>query len=333
MYLSIVAPCMNEEEVLEEFYFRILSVIKENRISDYEVILIDDGSKDHTWDIIKMLNSRNRRVKGIQLSRNFGHQSALTAGLDEAAGEYIFIIDSDLQDPPELLPSMIKKMNEGFDVVYGQRREREGETKFKLVTANVFYRVLTRLADIEIPKDTGDFRLINRKVLDAYKKISESQRFTRGLIAWLGFRQTAILYDRKPRFAGVTKYPLSKMINFSVDALTSFSLKPLRVIILFGVITSFFSIVAFIYSLVGWLYSQTVPGWASLMTVICLLSCVQLICLGVVGEYVGRIFAETKKRPLYLIQEKADDSNRSIDFDLLKQKLAHGVSESPHRLH
>ncbi len=330
MFLSIVAPCMNEEEVLEEFYFRVLSVIKEAMISDYEFILVDDGSKDQTWEIIKLLNRKNRRVKGIQLSRNFGHQCALTAGLDEAAGDFIFIIDSDLQDPPELLVPMINKMQEGFDVVYGQRRGRAGETKFKLITAGLFYRMLSKLADIDIPKDTGDFRLINRKVLEAYRKISESQRFTRGLIAWLGFRQTALLYDRKPRFAGVTKYPLRKMINFSLDAMTSFSLKPLRLIIFLGVITSVFSIIAFFYSLFGWLYSRTVPGWASLMTVICLLSCVQRICLGVVGEYVGRIFAEAKKRPLYLVQEKADDLHRSVDIDLLKEKLATGYTNESH---
>jgi len=224
---------------------------------------------------------------------------------------------------------MLKKMNEGFDFVYGQRRERAGETRFKLVTAALFYRILSRLADIEIPKDTGDFRLINRKVLDAFRKLPETQRFTRGLIAWLGYRQTALMYDRQPRFAGVTKYPLKKMINFSIDALTSFSLKPLRLIILMGVITSGFSLMAFFYSLYGWLYSQTVPGWASLMTVICTLSCVQLICLGVVGEYVGRIFAEAKKRPLYLIQEKAEVSIHDEEFDLLKQKLAPGVQPEP----
>lgn len=324
MYLSIVAPCMNEEDVLEEFYLRVLAVVKDARISEYEIILIDDGSRDRTWDIIKLINRKNSRVKGIQLSRNFGHQSALSAGLDEARGEHIFIIDSDLQDPPELLIPMLRKLHEGFDVVYGQRRERSGETKFKLLTAAIFYRVLSKLADIEIPKDTGDFRLINRKVLEAFRKLPETQRFTRGLIAWLGFRQTALLYDRKPRFAGVTKYPLGKMINFSLDALTSFSLKPLRLIVLLGVITSFLSVFAFLYSLYGWLYSQTVPGWASLMTVICTLSCVQLICLGVVGEYVGRIFAEAKKRPLYLIQEKADEHNCEKEFDLLKQKLAPG---------
>lgn len=325
MYLSIVAPCMNEEDVLEEFYLRVLSVVKEAQISEYEIILIDDGSRDRTWEIIKLINRKNRKVKGLQLSRNFGHQSALSAGLDEAKGEHIFIIDSDLQDPPELLLPMLRKMHEGFDVVYGQRRERAGETKFKLLSAALFYRVLSKLADIDIPKDTGDFRLINKKVLEAFRKLPETQRFTRGLIAWLGFRQTALLYDRKPRFAGVTKYPLGKMINFSIDALTSFSLKPLRLIILLGVITSGFSLVAFLYSLYGWLYSQTVPGWASLMTVICTLSCVQLICLGVVGEYVGRIFAEAKKRPLYLIQEKAEETGHEEEFDLLKQKLAQGL--------
>ena len=326
MYLSIVAPCMNEEEVLEEFYLRLLTVLKEMNITDYEIILVDDGSSDETWELIRLLNTKNNRVKGLQLSRNFGHQSALTAGLHEAQGEYIFITDSDLQDPPELLSLMLDKMKEGFDVVYGQRRHRSGETKFKIWTASLFYKLLSELADIEIPKNTGDFRLINRIVLEAYNQISESQRFTRGLIAWLGFRQAALLYDRQPRFAGKTKYPLKKMINFSIDAVTGFSLKPLRLIIFLGVFASAISIVAFLYSFYGWFFSRTVPGWASLMTVICLLSCVQLICLGVVGEYVGRIFSESKKRPLYLIQEKIEGDIQSREIDLLERKLSQNFS-------
>lgn len=304
MLLSIVAPCFDEEEGLEEFYLRMRVCLQEAGITDYEMILIDDGSADRTWDIIKLIHRKNSKVRGLKLSRNFGHQAALTAGLHEAAGEFIFIIDSDLQDPPELLIPMLSKIQDGYDVVYGKRKKREGETWFKLASARAFYRVLQSLADIDIPADTGDFRLMRRKVLLAYKSITETKRFTRGLISWLGFRQTALLYDRHSRFAGTTKYPLRKMINFSLDAITGFSLKPLRLIILTGGIASVFSLAGFIYSLYGWYYSQTVPGWASLMAMICLISCVQLVCIGVVGEYVGRTFLESKRRPLYLLEER-----------------------------
>lgn len=332
MILSVVAPCMNEQDGLEVFYLRVLTTIKSLGISDYEIILIDDGSTDHTWNMISFINKRDSRVRGIRLSRNFGHQAALTAGLNEARGEFIFIIDSDLQDPPELLKQMIDKMQEGFDVVYGQRRQRAGETKFKLITASLFYRTLSKLADIDIPKDTGDFRLMNRKVLNAYNSLSESQRFTRGLIAWLGFRQEAILYDRHPRFAGTTKYPLKKMINFSIDALTGFSLKPLRIIIGIGMVASFVSVLAFMYTIYGWLYSQTVPGWASIMTAVCILSSVQLLCIGVVGEYVGRTFTETKKRPLYLVSDHTVDIEQSLQVNLLKKSLI-SQSNSQNAIH
>lgn len=332
MILSVVAPCMNEEDGLEVFYLRVLTTIKSLSIADYEILLIDDGSTDHTWNMINFLNKRDPRVRGIRLSRNFGHQAALTAGLSEAKGEFVFIIDSDLQDPPELLGPMIEKMREGFDVVYGQRKQRAGETKFKLISASLFYKTLSKLADIDIPKDTGDFRLINKKVLTAYNSLSETQRFTRGLIAWLGFRQAPLPYDRHPRFAGVTKYPLKKMINFSIDALTGFSLKPLRIIIGIGLIASFFSILAFIYSIYGWLLSNTVPGWASIMTAVCILSSVQLLCIGVVGEYVGRTFTESKKRPLYLISDHTVEIEQSLQIDLLKKKL-NSHSQSEHAIH
>lgn len=313
---------MNEEAGLEVFYLRVLSTLKTLCITEYEFILIDDGSTDDTWGMISSLHKRDARVKGIKLSRNFGHQAALTAGLNQARGEFTFIIDSDLQDPPELLGAMFEKMNQGYDVVYGQRRQRAGETKFKLITASLFYRTLSKLSDINIPKDTGDFRLINSKVLKAYNSLSENQRFTRGLIAWLGFRQTALLYDRHPRFAGETKYPLKKMVNFSIDALTGFSLKPLRMIIGLGMIAAFVSVLAFIYSIYGWLLSNTVPGWASIMTAVCILSSVQLICLGVVGEYVGRTFTEAKNRPLYLVQEQTSEIEQSLQVNLLKQTLS-----------
>lgn len=299
MDLSVVAPCMNEEEGLEAFYLRLLNVIKMTGLPDYEIILIDDGSNDQTWNVIQTLHGFNPHVYGIRLSRNFGHQAALTAGLKRASGKYIFIIDSDLQDPPELLVPMIEKMNTGFDVVYGQRKVRRGETAFKLITAKVFYRLLSYMADIQIPKDTGDFRLINRKVLEAYHALSESQRFTRGLIAWLGFKQVALPYERHARFAGTTKYPLKKMINFSLDAMTGFSLKPLRLIVYLGVMIAFLALIAALSS-------------PSLITALFLLSSVQLISIGIVGEYVGRTFVESRKRPLFLIQETTSSSDFSV---------------------
>lgn len=303
MFLSVVVPCFNEEEGLREFYARMRRSIDSSSIHSYEMVFVDDGSRDATWDVILELKKIDNNVRGIRLSRNFGHQSALAAGLHGAKGQYIFIIDSDLQDPPELLPSFVAKANSGFDVVYGQRNIRHGETYFKKMSALLFYRVLSSMADIDIPKDTGDFRLINKKVLDAYNRLSESHRFTRGLIAWLGFKQTALVYDRHPRFAGVTKYPLKKMISFSFDAVTGFSLKPLRLIILLGVISSFISAIIFLYTIWGWLFLRTTPGWASIMTVVLFLSSVQLICIGVIGEYVGRTLTEAKRRPLFLIDE------------------------------
>jgi dolichol-phosphate mannosyltransferase len=334
MFISIVTPCFNEEDVLEDFYLRVTSTLKDAGISSYEVIMVDDGSKDHTWNIIEFMSKRDSKVRGIKLSRNFGHQAALSAGLDECEGEYIFIIDSDLQDPPELLMPMLAKLHEGFDIVYGQRKSREGETWFKLKTAGLFYRLLSLMADVEIPKDTGDFRLINRKVLDAYKSIKESQRFTRGLIAWLGFRQTSYLYDRHARFAGTSKYPFLKMLNLSIDAVTGFSLKPLKLIILLGIITSSISFLAFCYSVYQWLSSNSVPGWASLMSVVCLISCVQIICLGVVGEYVGRTFAETKNRPLYLIQDKTNSIiQTTVQIESMRKNVLSNQSRNENSYH
>lgn len=332
MFLSIVAPCFNEEEGLKEFHRQVVKAIQQTNALRYEIILVDDGSSDQTWDKICLLQMLDINVRGFKLSRNFGHQSALTAGLLQAKGDYIFIIDSDLQDPPELLMTMLAKMQEGFDVVYGQRKNRAGETIFKKTSAHLFYRFLSLLADIDIPKDTGDFRLMNRKVLEAYQALNESHRFTRGLIAWLGFRQTSLLYDRHARFAGSTKYPLMKMINFSLDAVTGFSLKPLRLIILMGVFTSFIALMALCYTLYGWVFSQNIPGWTSLMTVILLLSCVQLVCIGVVGEYVGRTFTETKRRPLYFIQEHADATAIQAQGDKFKTLTILTQKQSEHEL-
>lgn len=298
MNLSVVAPCYNEEAGLSDFYFRMRDAVRAAGISDYEIILVDDGSRDRTWNIITEIHSKDQKVRGIKLSRNFGHQAALAAGLHEAKGRMILIIDSDLQDPPELLRPMIEKMNEGFDVVYGERRVRHGETAFKKGTAKAFYRFLGVTSDIKIPQDTGDFRLINRPVLEAYNSLKERARFTRGLIAWLGFRQTPLSYDRSPRHAGETHYSLKKMIGLAADAIIGFSLKPIRVIMVLGVVMMPIALLA-------------IP-WSGLAALMIFLSGVQLLAIGLVGEYVGRSYLEVRQRPLYVIQEGTYTSEKAM---------------------
>lgn len=325
MNLSVVVPCYNEEENLNDFYVEMKKAIIQSGVKSYEIILVDDGSKDQSWPIIQNLCAFDSFVKGVKLSRNFGHQAALTAGLIEARGEYVFIIDADLQDPPGLLKDMLTKAKEGHDVVYGKRRIMMGERRFKLWTANQFYRTLSTLSDIKIPRNTGDFRLINRKVLIAYQSLSESHRYSRGLIAWGGFRQTELLYDRMPRLKGVSKYPLRKMNNFSLDAMTGYSLKAFRMIMWLGLITSGVSFMAVLYALFSWPYLETVSGWTSLMSVVMLISSVQLVCLGVVGEYVGRTCIETKKRPLYFIETRSSDAQKKKEE--LDQFLNLNISE------
>lgn len=300
--LSVVIPCYNEEAVLPELIRRLLPVCEANFPGDYEVVLINDGSRDATWPMITAYAKQYAPVVGLNLSRNYGHQVALTAGLELCRGELIFILDADLQDPPELLPAMIEKVTEGHDVVYGQRVSRAGETWFKKATAHGFYRTLSRLADVEIPRNTGDFRLITRRVLDALNAMPERYRFIRGLIGSLGFSQVALPYQREARFAGETHYPLRKMIAFAIDAITGFSTIPLRMASWFGLIFGVAGVAALGWVGISYFTHGTVQGWASLAALILIIGSTQSMMLGIFGEYLGRMYMETKRRPLYVIE-------------------------------
>lgn len=306
--ISVVVPMYYEELVANECYIRLKQVLNDIPYMSHEIIFINDGSRDKTISILKNIAKDDKSVKIIDLSRNFGHQAAVTAGLVNCIGDAVVIIDADLQDPPELIKDMISKWEEGNEVVYGKRRIRVGERKFKLITAKYFYKVLSFMSNIEIPKDTGDFRLIDKKIVDAFKEMPEQNRFIRGMISWIGFKQTYIEYDRDERFAGETKYPLKKMVKFACDAIVSFSTKPLKLTTLFGSITICISVILVIYSLVSKLINNAASGWTSLMCVILFFSGFQLLFLGVIGEYIARIYDESKKRPLYLIQEKINFS-------------------------
>lgn len=307
MNLSIVIPCFNEQEVLPSTINRILAVV--STISDsFELILIDDGSRDGTWQVIREAASKNPSIRGIRLSRNFGHQIALSAGLKSARGERIFIIDGDLQDPPELLSEMMAMLDAGADVAYGRRRIREGESRFKLTTAYLFYRLINWLSDVDIPKDTGDFRLVTRQVLDAVNSMPERHRFLRGMFSWVGFRQEPVDYDRAARMAGESKYPLGAMLRFAVTAITSFSVRPLRLATLIAAVFAGASLAGLVYVLAGHFMGHTVQGWTSLMIVVLFVACLQFLFLGIIGEYIGRMFIEQKKRPLYFLSEECGGS-------------------------
>lgn len=301
--VSLVAPCYNEEAVLPELYQRCTRVLNETTGGDYELILVNDGSIDATWPMIVDWTHTDPRVVGVDLSRNFGHQRALTAGLTIARGQAVFVIDADLQDPPELLAEMLRLLDAGADVVYGQRLSREAESRFKRWSAAAFYRVLGRLTDIHIPPDTGDFRLMRRPVVEALLAMPEYHRFVRGMVAWLGFKQVPLRYHREKRFAGVTKYPLRRMLRLAADAITSFSIAPLRISAYFGFLFSLFALGTLIYSLIAWLFLDTAPGWTSLMTLTAIIGGIQLIAVGIMGEYLGRIYLEVKNRPNFIIRE------------------------------
>ncbi|KFZ43229.1 glycosyltransferase [Anoxybacillus flavithermus] len=300
---SVVIPVYNEALVIRETYKRLKRVMEQTD-GAYELLFVNDGSKDETLDMLKELAVRDDTVKYLDFSRNFGHQIAITAGMDYASGEAIVIIDADLQDPPELILEMIEKWKEGYDVVYAKRTKRKGETFFKKATAYAFYRLLQAATEIDIPLDTGDFRLIDRKVRDELVGMRERSRFVRGLVGWVGFKQTAIEYERDERFAGETKYPLKKMIRFSLDGITSFSYKPLKLASLLGFLLSFVSVVWMIAVLYLKLFTHsTVTGWSSLVMTVLFFNGVVLIMLGVIGEYIGRIYDEVKHRPLYILKE------------------------------
>lgn len=305
--LSIVVPCYNESDGLVELHRRLSHVCKDAGYTSYEIVLINDGSRDGTWEGMRALQHADRHVVAINLSRNFGHQLALSAGLSMCRGERVFIIDADLQDPPELLPGMMDRMDNGIDVVYGQRIKREGETYFKRSTAAVFYRLLDRMVDIDIPVDTGDFRLMSRRAADVLISMPEHHRFIRGMVSWIGMRQEAFPYNRAARFAGETKYPLSKMVRFALDAITAFSIKPLRIATYVGIVAAFVSVLLTIYVLFAWAFDRSVPGWTSLAILILLLGGCQLFVMGIFGEYMGRLYMEGKGRPLFIIQDVVAD--------------------------
>lgn len=300
---SIVIPMYNEEEVIKETYNRLKEVMDQSSES-YELLFVNDGSKDRSAQIIAELARTDKNIRLIDFSRNFGHQIAVTAGMDYARGQAVVIIDADLQDPPEVIPRMLEKWREGYDVVYGKRLKRQGETFFKKFTAYLFYRILGALTDDNIPKDTGDFRLIDRKVCDAMKKLNEKNRFLRGMINWIGFKQTAVEYIREERWAGETKYPLKKMLKLATDGIFSFSYKPLKLATYIGFLLSasgFFYLLYVLYQRLFTLNTQT--GWASIIAVNLIFNGITLVILGILGEYVGRIYEEVKGRPLYIVKE------------------------------
>lgn len=301
--ISVVVPCFNEEEVLPLLHERLIHSLESLRIS-FEVILVDDGSRDNTWPLLLELHGRDPRFSAIKLARNFGHQYALTCGLAHASGAVTVIMDADLQDPPDLIAPMIELWKQGFDVVYGQRTERQGESGSKRLFAFTFYRLFQKLTGFNLPRDTGDFRLMDRKALEALLALKEHHRFIRGMVSWIGFAQTALPYARPQRAAGVTKYPFRKSFKLAVDALVSFSWAPLRLASLLGVGISGFAFLYILVVVVLKILGINFPGYTSLMASILLLGGVQLIVLGIMGEYVGRIFEQGQGRPLYLIEER-----------------------------
>ena len=309
--LSIVVPCFNEEACLSELHERLVTAARDAVGEDYELVLVNDGSRDGSWSAMQRLAAADSKLVAINLSRNHGHQLALTAGLDMCRGNTVLIIDADLQDPPELLGPMLETMrDEGADVVYGVRRSRAGETAFKRATAHGFYRLLSRATEVDIPLDAGDFRLMSRRALDAFLAMPEQARFIRGMVAWIGFRQVPFAYDRQQRFAGETKYPLKKMVRFALDALTGFSSAPLKLASHFGLGLSIGSVALILYIAYAWLSGSSIQGWTSLMLVVVILGAIQMFVLALMGEYIGRLYNEAKQRPLYIVQEIAGGEAR-----------------------
>lgn len=309
--VSVVAPCFDEEAVLPLFLARVGGVLG-SLTSTSELVLVDDGSKDRTWEVIEKAAVEDSRIVGVRLMRNHGHQLALTAGLSVCRGERVLIIDADLQDPPELLPDMMALMDDGADVVYGQRRRRDGEGILKRATAAFFYRLIGRMTDVEIPCDTGDFRLISRRVLEMLVAMPERHRFVRGMVSWIGGKQVPLLYDRDARAAGESKYPFTKMLRFASDAITSFSMVPLKLSVILGWIMAAVGFASAVNSIQGALLGHTVPGWSSLMAAIGLLTGMQFLMLGIIGAYLGRLYDQSKGRPLFLIREMVGGPEASV---------------------
>lgn len=303
MDLSVVIPCYNEEESLRETHRRVLAACEAAPIESFEIILVNDGSKDGTLAIMQDLAKQDPHLVAVDLSRNHGHQLALTAGLFQSIGDYVLVLDADLQDPPELLTPMLERARDGVDVVYGRRASRVGETRFKIFTASLFYRLLSWASDINIPRDVGDFRLMSRRVVEEFKNMPEQHRFIRGMIAWIGFNQEEFPYRRDARYAGETKYPFHKLVQFAFDAISSFSIRPLRLSIIFALFGAALAACLGLFAIWSYFQHRTISGWASLATIITFFSSLQLICIGVIGEYIGRTYIQVKNRPLFMIRK------------------------------
>jgi dolichol-phosphate mannosyltransferase len=328
--LSVVAPVYNEEELVELFVQRACAAVADY---DFELVIVNDGSSDGTPELLDRIAASDPRVRVIHLSRNFGHQAALTAGLEHAAGDVVAMIDADLQDPPELIGEMIERWREGSDVVYAVRKQREGETAFKLATASWFYKLFDKLAQVDLEPNSGDFRLLDRRALDALLAMTERSRFLRGMTVWVGFTQTAVPYERDARHAGETKYTLRKMLRFSLDAIASFSHLPLQVATYVGLLSAGLAFIAIPVVILLRIFGSYLPGFGSITIAILLLGGIQLIALGVIGEYVGRIYDEVKHRPLYIVREERNRPADSSDGPLLAPTPRAGLpARTPERI-
>jgi dolichol-phosphate mannosyltransferase len=316
--LSVVAPMFDEEATAEVFYERVCAALEG---VPFELVVVDDGSSDSTPEILDRLASSDPRVRVVYLSRNFGHQTAITAGLDHATGDAVVMIDADLQDPPEVITTLVDHWQQGADVVYAVRERREGETRFKLATARLFYRLMSRLAAIELQENSGDFRLMDRRALDALLAMRERSRYLRGMTVWVGFTQAAVTYRRDPRYAGETKYTLSRMLRFALDAMASFSHAPLQAATILGFIFSFIAFLAIPIVFVLKLFDSYLPGFSTLTIVVLLLGGIQLIAVGIIGEYVGRIYDEVKRRPLYVVRERRNIADEDALDDNERARL------------
>ncbi|ARZ64980.1 glycosyltransferase family 2 protein [Bacillus wiedmannii] len=320
--ITILVPAYNEEEVLDQLYSRLTGVFQGIPNYNFEILFVNDGSKDRTLDIIKEFRVNDKRISYVDLSRNFGKETAMIAGLDHAIGDAVIIIDADLQDPPELIPEMIKYWEQGYDDIYAKRRSRSGESWAKKWTAGKFYSLLKKTTRIPIQENTGDFRLLDRRCVEALKKIRETQRYTKGMFSWIGYNKKEILFDRDPRAAGETKWNYFKLMDLAIEGITSFTTAPLRLASFMGFTVSFLAFIYMIWIIIKTLmYGESVSGYPSMMTAILFIGGVQLISIGIIGEYLGRIFNETKQRPLYFVDEYNDDKVMNIDGDQKMAKL------------
>lgn len=310
--LSVVAPIFNERDSVEELWRRLALVLAP--LGDYEIVLVDDGSTDGSWEKMRPIAANDERVRLLRLSRNFGHQIALTAGLDAARGDAVVLIDGDLQDPPELIPQLVARWQEGYDVVYAVREHRAGESRLRLLAIAAYYRLMRRMAATDIPADTGDFRLLSRRAVDSLARMPERARYLRGMTSWIGFRQIGVTYRRDPRFAGTSKYPLTKLIRLASDGIASFSIAPIRLLTRLGFVMIIFCAGVLAWTLYVRFFTHDAPqGWTSVLAVVLLLGGVQMVGMGIVGQYIARIFEETKQRPLYFVAEMVERGETVVD--------------------